>query len=271
MRKAPNVAKILATAVLAVAITGCGEATSAVSNFAIGEGSGSGELVSLGKKAFEQGEFDTLDVRTEAMEVYVETGPVDKAEVELLADDTIENKFRFDAQVQSGALTVKVEEDAKSINLSRKGQAGERKLRITLPDEVYKHIRIQNNFGQVQADDVRAEAVDIKVDAGKIGVNRGSGALKLEANAGEIVVEGIRLEQDVQARTDVGEIVIHLTEHPQEAEINLSSEVGTVRANLESFDFSTDKSNKKVGSLGKSGAKLDASTSVGGIVVDVKR
>ncbi|XID92613.1 DUF4097 family beta strand repeat-containing protein [Paenibacillaceae bacterium WGS1546] len=271
MRKAPNIAKIVAIAVLAAAITGCGEATSAVSNFAIGEGSGSGELVSLEKKEFERGEFDKLDVRTEAMEVYVEAGPVDKAEVELLVDDTIENKFQFDAKVQSGALTVKVEEGTKSINLSRKGQAGERKLRITLPDEVYKHIRIQNNFGQVQADDVRAEAVDIKVDAGKIGVNRGSGALKLAANAGEIVVQGIRLEHDVQAKTDVGEIAIHLAESPKEADLRLKSEVGSVKASLEHVDYSVNKTSEKVGSIGKSGAKIDASASVGEIVVDVQR
>ncbi|MFC4601191.1 DUF4097 family beta strand repeat-containing protein [Cohnella hongkongensis] len=272
MKKGRNSAKLFAVIVLATALTACGDLanslTGEVRDSVIGEGSGSGKLASLDKRSFAAGEFDKMEVQTEAMEIQVTPGSGDKAEVELLADNTLESRFSFEAKVESGVLKVVVKEKAKSGIL--KDQRGERKLRIALPDKVYSSVTIRNAFGIVEAAGVKTERTDIRIDAGDIRLNGVTGQLNLEANAGEIVVEGIGLNDDVKARTDAGRIAIHLDEAPKDGSFQLGSEVGEVKLNLEQVEYSEQSANKKVGKIGSNGNRIDAYTAVGEIVVDVK-
>ncbi|WP_372631089.1 DUF4097 family beta strand repeat-containing protein [Cohnella sp.] len=272
MKKGRNSAKLFAIIVLATALTACGDLanslTEEVRESVVGEGSGSGKLASLEKRSFAASEFDKMEVQTEAMEIQVTPGSGDSAEVELLADGALESRLSFEANVESGVLKVQVKEKSKSGIL--KDQRGERKLRIALPDKTYSSVTIRNAFGAVEASGVKTGQADIRIDAGKIRMNGVTGQLNLEANAGEIVVEGIGLNDDVKARTDAGRIAIHLDESPKDASFHLDSEDGQVKLNLEQVEYSKQSMNKIVGKLGSNGYLIDAYAAVGEIVVDVK-
>jgi len=273
MRKGQDIAIIVAVAVLAAALTtGCGSATKSVTekieSSVIGENSGSGKLVSLGKKSFGQGEFDTVRIHAEAMEIDVVENSGDYAEVELVVDDKITNQFTFEGNIHSRELNIDVKEKSKRIV---KSQSGHRKLRISLPDKTYRQLTVRNAFGIVQASDVKAELIEVKVDAGTIRMNGVSGEMDLKTSAGEISVEGIRLDRDLKAEADVGNVTVHLSESPSNAEVRLESEVGKADADLERIEYSVNKSNKKVGTIGSGGVRLSASASVGEVLVDTKR
>jgi len=272
MRRHQKRKMLFATAILAIGLlAGCSSLPENVSNSVIGEGSGSGELITQEKKSFKSDEFESIHVSAKAMEIYVSKGTDDQAEVELLVDDSIASRFTFDASIKSGVLKVDVDEKGKLYDQSFNGQKGERKLIISLPDKIYNELTINNEFGLVEASDLKMDSVDIRLSAGTIKLNGVYAKMNVETNAGEIIVEGISLENDLTAKTDAGEIAIHLNESPKAAEIRLASEVGEVTADLEHIEFSDKSRNKKIGTIGSKGYVIDASTAVGTIVVDVKK
>ena len=262
---------VLALVIAVVGLTGCeNPVTSLTGNLeksVIGEGSGAGELVSKEQKTFEATAFDSVHISAQAMAIVVTRSSGNNAEVELLADKAISSQFTFDASVKAKVLNVKVEENGKKFNLSD-DQRGERKLLISLPDKLYEQVTIKNNFGRIEAADLNANGVKIDLDAGEIRMSRVLGTMNLEAKSGAIFVDGIRLEKDLTAKTDVGEIAIHLNESPRNAEISLKSEIGNVRADLDDIQFDANASNKKTGAIGSKGPRLNASTNVGSIEVD---
>ncbi|RED85582.1 DUF4097 family beta strand repeat-containing protein [Cohnella phaseoli] len=272
MRKKRNSAKLFAILVMATALTACGDLASSVTGevqqSVMGDNSGSGKLVSVEKRSYTQDEFEELEVSAQAMEIRIERSTGERAEVELLVDDTLRDRFEFEAKVDSGLLKVTVEEKSKN---SFKDQTGARKLRISLPDKMYQKLKVNNAFGSVEASDVQTKAADIRIDAGNIRVKAVTGKLELEANAGEIVVEGIALADDLKARTDVGRIAIHLSESPQDAGFKLESEVGEVKVELDQVEYSKQAANKKVGTIGTPNVQIDAYAAVGEIVVNTQR
>ncbi|MCA0757912.1 DUF4097 domain-containing protein [Paenibacillus sp. N4] len=274
MKKYKNTAKLAAIVVLAAAITGCSSSSLALTadmeTDLIGEGSGSGSLVSKGKESFDADEFESVEVTATAMEIFVTESSAEQAEVELLTDEDIGNRFTFEADIRDGVLEAQVEEESKSFNFNPDGQKGERKLLISLPEKQYKKLKIRNAFGRVEASGVEADQVEIKLDAGAIRLDGVAGELDLEAAAGEIEVGGIRLDHHVTAKTDAGEIKIHLLEAPKDAEFLLQSDVGEVTANLGDADYKVNASNEKAGTIGSGGVLLEASTGVGAISVDAK-
>jgi hypothetical protein len=61
-----------------------------------------------------------------------------------------------------------------------------------------------------------------------------------------------------------------VNESPKAADVNLRSEIGEVTADLEQIEYSVNSTNKKVGTIGSKGFRLDASTNVGAVLVDTK-
>jgi len=262
--------KLLVAVLLAVGLTGCSSFTTKLGNSVIGEGSGSGELISLQKESFKVEEFDEIYIKSSAMEIFVSRSTTDDAEVELLVDDTIKSRFTLETSIKSSKLNINVKEKEKKGNFINDTR-GERKLNILLPDKVYDQLTINNNFGLVDVADLNVESVNISVDAGSIQLKSVTGEMNLEVDAGQIVVEGISLENDLTAKTDAGAIRIDLNESPESVEIKLVSDIGAVKSNLEGIDYSINSSNKKVGTVGSNGYRINATTSVGDIQVNVKQ
>ncbi|HIW34326.1 MAG TPA: DUF4097 domain-containing protein [Candidatus Paenibacillus intestinavium] len=269
MRSYQIISRLLVVVLLAVGITGCGSFTEKVGNSVIGEGSGTGELISLGKESFKVEDFDKIHIKADAMAIFVIRSTTDNAEVELFVDNTIESRFTLDASIQTSKLNINVKEKEKRGSIINNSK-GERKLNISLPDKVFDQLVIDNNFGLVEVVDLNVESLDISVDAGSIRLENVIGEMNLTVEAGQIVVEEFSLENNLTAKTDAGAIRINLTESPESAEINLVSEIGAVNSNIEGIDYSVNSSNKKVGTIGSDGYHIKASTSMGDIQVDSK-
>jgi DUF4097 and DUF4098 domain-containing protein YvlB len=261
----------LALTVGAAGLAGCADKESPVAltgeieGASIGEGSGSGELLSK-KQSFAVGDFDSIEVDATAMEIYVTKTDGDQAEIELLTDKAIDNRITMDAFIRSRQLRLRVDEETRWRLLDR-AQKGQRKLRIALPDKRYDRVRIQNEFGLVDADDLKADHTRIKLAAGSIRISGGSGELDLRTDAGNIAVERPKLERDLSARTSAGDITIDLKESPEAADIDLRSEIGSVDADLDNLRYITNMGNRIEGTIGSGGPRLEADTETGRILV----
>ncbi|RIX48634.1 hypothetical protein D3P08_24340 [Paenibacillus nanensis] len=256
---------------LAASLTGCsGAVTNIVDGTtaaAIGESSGSGETIKQ-TESVKADEFDSVAVKAEAMEIIVEPAAGDKAEIELTTDKAIDNEITLDVHVEKRELQITVEE--KSV-ITNKSQQGERKLTVLLPDHLYDRVTVQTEFGAVDASSIKAESVNITVDAGSITARDLTGKTTLETSAGEITVDGFKLDHDLTATADVGDIKITLDESPKSGTVSLHSTVGEVNADLNHIDYSKNSALSKEGEFGSGGAALEATVEVGSVRVDTAK
>lgn len=235
----------------------------------VGDESGSAERTKE-KKTFAADDFDSIQVSAEAMDIYVTKSADQTAYAELVTTEAIRNRMTFESSIESRVLKLRVDEETNTAIFLDEGMAGERKLLISLPDETYEAVKINNAFGSIEAEDLQAGQWDIEMAAGEIRLNRISGAMQLEADAGNIAVEGIRLDHDLSARTEAGDIYVHLAESPKAATVNLRSRLGSVSENLQDMQYTAKSENRTAGSIGSNGYALDASTNVGDITVDAR-
>ncbi|WP_020618342.1 DUF4097 family beta strand repeat-containing protein [Paenibacillus daejeonensis] len=263
-----TVSVLLAATVLATALTGCGlleKVPERVELSVIGEGSGSGELVSKGSGTYAAEAFDGIEVKGEALAIFISRSTGDQAEVELLMDSNISNKVTFSTEVKSGTLQLDVKENSRNIG---NDQRGERKLLITLPEKTYDKLNVTNAFGRIDIRDVAAEQITAKIDAGQIVMEQVQGKLDIQTEAGEIKLSGIELTDDINAKSSVGTVSLGLAVQPEAAEISLSSELGKVSSDLAGLDVKEQSGSKLTGTLGSGGPKVTLKSEVG--TVDLK-
>ncbi len=269
IRKAVTVLAVLAGAAF---LASCTSETALVAEkvipVTIGDESGTGEPVKE-KKSFASAEFDSIQVISMAMEVYVTKTNSDRAVVELDTDQAIRNPIVLEASIQNRELDIRVKEKAK-YRLWDNNQSGTRKLTISLPAKVYNHIRLKNDFGLVNASDIQARNVSILQNSGTIRIARVHGDMVLETANGDIIVDDIRLDSDLSARTDVGDIRIQLNDAPQAAKLNLSSTFGIVTSKLQDVRYSENDRSQKVGTIGSEGFRIEAHAEIGDILVSTK-
>lgn len=264
-----NVSVLAAATVLAMMLTGCGwleRTPERVETSVIGEGSGSGELVSHGSGTYAAEEINGIEVRGDALAIFVSRSNGDQAEVELLLDRNINSKVTFTSKVKSGTLQLDVKENSRTIG---NDQRGERKLMISLPDKVYDKLSVTNAFGRIEVQDVAAEQITSKIEAGQIVMNQVRGKLNVEAEAGEIILNGIVLEDDLSAKSSVGSVSVSLAEPPAAAEVSMSSKIGTVTSELPELDAQEQSGNKLTGKIGTGGPKLTLQSEVGSVELKV--
>ncbi|WP_019003885.1 DUF4097 family beta strand repeat-containing protein [Cohnella laeviribosi] len=271
MRNDVKMLLLLTIFILTSVASGCANSTvtwsGKVEESVIGAKSGSGELTRE-IKSFASKEFDSIRVNAEAMEIEVTRSSGHDAKVELLTDKAIENQFTFDAAIQSRELIIRIDEETKYYTI--KGQRGERKLRISLPDQIYGQVVIETQFGFVDAADLKARSVDIMLSAGEIRLNRVSGNLLLKTEAGKITALGIDPANDISARTEAGDIDIVLDRSPKAVVVNLKSELGSVGTNLKNMEYTVQSANQIIATIGSNGTRIDAHAQVGDVLVHTK-
>lgn len=262
---------LLAATVLATALTGCGwldKMPEKLELSMIGEGSGSGELVTTGSGAYAAEDVDAIEVKGEALAIYVTRSDSGQAEVELLLDRQIHNKVTFKSELKKGTLQLDVKENSRTIG---DDQRGERRLNIALPEKVYDRLRVTNAFGRIEVQEIAAERVEVKLDAGQIVLDRVTGEIDARTEAGEIVMQGLDLKDDVTAKTSVGKVTVGLIESPAAVRVSLGSELGSVRSELEGLDIQEQSGRKLVGAIGSDGPKLTLQSEVGEVELKLER
>ncbi|RXZ79345.1 hypothetical protein EBB07_23085 [Paenibacillaceae bacterium] len=274
MKKGNKISLLAAVSVLTIALAGCGGAVSGFTEktekLAIGAGSGSGEVASLGKSTFKAEEFDDIAINVTAMLIEVVRSDNEFAEFELITDKAIDNKFTFKTAIKSRKLTVKVDEESKFGIIKPNNQKGERRLIISLPDKQYGKVAIQSDLGEISLSSVHANSTKVKVNAGSIILSGGSGKLELDAEVGDIKVDSVKLDHDLQANVSVGDIEIKLDEPPAAAELITKVDVGKVKLDLGQVSYKVDKGSEKTGSIGAKGPRLKATAAVGEVRISAK-
>lgn len=247
-------------------LAGCSSAINFTTDLTIGEGSGKGEVESHGIKSFEKGQFEKVDVQTDAMNIMIQQGSSNEATVELLTDNTISSEITFDASIQGDVLQVTVNEK----DVSMKNNSGERKLIIMLPDEAQLDMNVVNAFGEIVIEEVALGQAHLEQNAGNVHAKDVAGNLDILVNAGEINIERAHSEFAIGARVDAGNINIGYKEVPQAAKFDLSSEVGSVKLALDQVEYDVNNKTTIKGNRGSDGPLVKAVTSVGTINVGVK-
>lgn len=126
-------------------------------------------------------------------------------------------------------------------------------------------IRLHDEYGRVELEGTEADTIEVKIAAGPIRLNGVSGKLHLDTDAGAISVENADLRHDLLARTSVGDIVIHPSQAPSAAHLDLRSEIGTVTADVEGVRYERNTSTQKIGTIGTSGPRIEAYSATGNI------
>jgi len=271
MRKRSKLPILAASTVMILVLVGCSDTVTSnverVESSLIGPDSASGDK-NIQEKIFQADEFDRIDIRSEAMEVYVEPSPDDRITARLITDKAIDNPFVFDASIENGVLRLSVDEKTR-INFLDRVQNGERKLILSLPDKPYKKVAICNEFGSVDMADLAADRVVVKQSAGDIRLSGVSGELELETVTGKIEAEGVTLEHDIFARTSVGDIEVRFGAPPEAGSIRAKTTLGYVKVDLDGVRYSENAVNEIEGRLASEGPLLEAVSEAGSIRVDV--
>lgn len=251
---------------MALTLTGCGSIVEKSSNLVIGEGSGTGELVSQEIKTFAGDQFERIDIVTDVMEVVVQQGEGAEAMVELLKDDKISSDIAFDASIQANVLQVTVNTQSKLLSVGE--QRGERKLIVTLPAEHEPELDIKNEFGKVTLDGVTVSAATVELDAGTINASAVKGNLDLNIDAGDIVVQQAEGSYPITAYTEAGNIDIAFAEAPTVASFNLMVEVGKVQLGIDDVTYEEKRNTLIKAERGSGGPLIKAIATAGNIKVN---
>ncbi|MFF2889853.1 DUF4097 family beta strand repeat-containing protein [Paenibacillus sp. NPDC057967] len=266
MKSYQKISLLVTATMLAIALTACsGTVNKLTDKVVIGEGSGSGEVVSKGKHTFEANEFENIKVATEAMLIDIVRSKSEQAEVELMADSKVEKDITFNVAIKNDVLEIETKEkNSKIIGDNR----GERRLIISLPEKQYDKVTINNNFGAIEGSQLHVNSLKVKNDVGSIRLSSIVGAMHLETATGDIQIDGVSLNNDLTAKTEVGSIRVQLNESPAAANVSLKSEVGNVTSNLETIEYTANTKREITGTIGSKGPRLEASVSVGSVTVE---
>jgi len=252
---------------LALTLVGCGSVFEKTSNLTIGEGSGSGELVSQEKKSFAGDQYNTIDIVTDAMEIIVKQGDGEEATVELLKDSEISNELSFDASIQGGNLQVTVTTKEKLFSVGDQSR-GERRLIVTLPEGQEPELNIANDFGRVELDHLTVKAALVGLEAGAIVTDGVVGELDLNVEAGSINVKQASPSHSIFADAETGDIEISFAEEPANASFDLQVEVGKVQLNVDDVSYEEQRNTIIRAERGNDGPNIKATSSLGSIRVN---
>ncbi|RJE85525.1 hypothetical protein D3P07_20190 [Paenibacillus sp. 1011MAR3C5] len=266
MKSYQKISLLVTATMLAIALTACSSTVNKLTDkVVIGEGSGSGEVVSKGKHTFQANEFESIKVVTEAMLIDIVRSKSEQAEVELMADSKVEKDITFNVAIKNDVLEIETKEkNSKIIGDNR----GERRLIISLPEKQYDKVTINNNFGAIEGSQLNMNTLNVKNDVGSIRLSSIIGAMHLETATGDIQIDGVSLNNDLIAKTEVGTIRVQLNESPAAADVSLKSEVGNVASNLEAIEYTVNTKREITGTIGTKGPRLEASVSVGSVTVE---
>ncbi|ERI05716.1 DUF4097 family beta strand repeat-containing protein [Aneurinibacillus aneurinilyticus] len=141
-------------------------------------------------------------------------------------------------------------------------------LDITLPEKLYQRIQVENSGGNVKAESLHANSVDIQLSAGDISLrNISSQSLKLNATAGNTDIDNVTgditvdsaagnttihlgtIQQNLKIHSSSGDVAINLDKEPTSLKLDSEVQAGSSNVNL-SMNYqvkSDDKINGKIG------------------------
>lgn len=176
-------------------------------------------------------EFNSVEINSDNADVDIIPTDDSVAKIEFVSNGEDKRQSNFTSEVKGKKLSVTVKDD----RLFKFGFHPESPQHVTifLPKKQYKSIRIENGNGQVQADQIKIEYVEVTLINGEVELNSltaknikvdsGNGKIQLKDVTGEIEGSTVNgkiymstksLDQPIRLKSANGEILIQTEKEP---------------------------------------------------------
>jgi len=161
-------------------------------------------------------------------------------------------------------------------------------LEIALPDKVYQDLRLRSNTGDfeslipLQADqlELTTDTGDMRLkgytgnhlnassETGDMDFSQVKGAVSIRTATGDISdLELLELTQDVSIETSTGDVTVKLRNAPKAVVLEMESDTGEVRTELNNLTFEKKEDREIRGALGTGGATIKLQSATGDLLV----
>lgn len=203
---------------------------------------------------FADAEVDRIDVKGEIGTLTIKETKEDSITVEIYGPK--EDKDVETTLEDRTLHIVTKKDDFFTIGFSMKET--DRDITIHLPAKTYDEIIAENSVGSIILDGVHANVIDCTANVGEIFIQNTEGELRLQNDVGKIDIEQTSIKNPITAENNVGEIIIKVTEIPDNHYISAYSDIGSIRL------FGEKRSSYKSGN-GK--MTVDLKTDIGDITL----
>ncbi len=231
-------------------------------------------------------DFKAVDVSTGTADLVITLKKVEKATVRLVGEvaEMQKDRLQFTSEVRpDGTLVVYVQEKLR-VSLFYIGN-DDLKLEVTLPEKQYESIRLKTDTGNITSGALTARKADIASHTGDLELNGFAGErLDIQTDTGDMQLAGIRaavtidtatgdidklilpeLTQNTTIRTDTGDVRMEVEKQPEKAQLELSTDTGTIEAGWQGMSYEEKDRYYMKGTLGTAGPKVYVKTSTGDI------
>ncbi|WP_312116165.1 DUF4097 family beta strand repeat-containing protein [Brevibacillus reuszeri] len=230
--------------------------------------------------------FTSVDVATGTVDVVITPSSLPTASVRLVgeASDQQMERMQFTSKVlPDGTLKVDVNEKL-HVNLFFP-VSGRLQLELYLPEKDYeklalntatgdikasklsvKKTNIVSSTGDVELDGLSGESLDIQTDTGDMKLSGIRSAVQIQTTTGEI--DSLLLPElvhNVSIESETGDIRIKVDQEPAAANLDLSTETGSIKTSWKSLSYELKSEKKVTGSIGTGGPTVNVRTTTGDI------
>lgn len=235
-----------------------------------------------------ESKFTNISVSTDVISIRIEPSLDDSTHIHLNSSDlkNIKQNFNFEIKETNDQLKIAIG-GKKTIRKDLLGviKMPGTELNIQLPANEYAKINVSsdvgrieytgidtmqlevdNEVGQIVIRDSNTEQVKITNSVGSVNMYKVNGKMDIKNSTGSVQVHMQNVQRDINVKADVGAVTIVMEQQPEHIKLNLSTDLGSVKTNL---DVDYDKKTKSTvkGHKGANGPEIKVSTDIGKIEV----
>lgn len=209
----------------------------------------------LNKSIFAE-DIVTINISTDRGDIQIAPYDGEDIRVQLQgkSDKVKAKNYRLTMKEKNEELTIKAKVKSKFLSI------GESDLGYTilveLPNKQYEKLQVQSNVAHIQVDSIHASVLQATTTVGNIIVGGGGGAIHAETEVGNITINLERIEENIFAKSQVGNVIVKTLEVPLALQTELNNSIGTTTINLP---------NEVDGSIGIGGPLVNLTVEVGDI------
>lgn len=255
-----------------------------------------GNVFSMGKNAnineqetISANGIKTMKINVDVGEVRIREGESDQIDIKLHGSvaEKLKDQIKFKVVKSETKVEVVVRESNKffiQIPFVNSGLQSERILDVSIPKSLLDKLEVNTNVGEIDIEGVEPTELYVNSDVGEIYVNQYSGngnyvtdvgdielknisgKTKAETDTGDIDIALTDMKDDLELRSDIGELKVTFAEEPGNIEFDLNSELGDV--SISGFKGYKDSDSRSIiTQIGTNGPTLKATTEIGDISV----
>ena len=276
--------KVALGALIALVIGVVGLFTVGGNAFSMGKNANINEQETVSAKGIK-----TMKINVDVGEVRIREGKGDQIDIKLQGSvaEKLKDQIKFKVVKSETKVEVVVRESNKffiQIPFVNSGIQSERILDVSIPKSLLDKLEVNTNVGEIDIEGVEPTELYANSDVGEIYVNQYSGngnyvtdvgnielenisgKTNAETDTGDIDIALIDMKDDLELRSDIGELKVTFAEEPGNIEFDLNSELGDV--SISGFKGYKDSDSRSIiTQIGTNGPTLKATTEIGDISI----